>query len=836
MNRRHIPGRRHDSPGRREKNITASRRFEEGLPITNKKQILGFFLVLLGLLAILSIVSYSDADQSRYESLKVWNIFSKQNQSADYDTSNWLGVAGILISNFFINDAFGYFSVALALIMLLFGFRLLRKKGLYSLFQPSVYLIMLMILLSTLFGLLRNSLGKEKVSYSLIGTSGEYFSSVLHLMVGTIGGYIIVFGLFLLFVFLLFDRDIVRSIARLRSLLERSREKFRKAKEEIEEKREEKLRQKRFTEFEQHTKIARTGEQRTGTAAEQQFIKDTKINRPAENEIVRQGTAKHIEQVSKGVLLDQDELREEKAAGKETDEVSRVHKKSVEKLSETEEPVSIEETLDEFILPGLDLLDEPLKEELELISDEELKENGRLLQAKLLHFDVKIEKVIATPGPVVTLYELIPAEDVKLSRIESLEDDIALAMKAKGIRMIIPIPGKGTVGVEIPNHKPSMVKIKGVIGAKKFNETHFQLPIAMGKTISGEVYVDDLARMPHLLIAGSTGSGKSVGINTIIASLIYKLHPSDLKFVLIDPKKIELNLYSKLKNHYLAVCKDISENIVTTPQNAVMVLKSLEIEMEKRYERLANATVRNVFDYNKKVKEGALQDSENIKHGKMPYLIVIIDELADLMITAAREVEDPIARLAQLARAVGIHLVLATQRPSVDVITGVIKANFSARIAYLVNSKVDSRTILDMNGAEQLIGQGDMLYLPPGVAKPLRMQSPFISVDEVDRITDFISGQKGFSKPFEMPSVYANKKKYQSDGYEKDELFEEAARLIVRYQQGSVSLLQRRLKVGYARAARIVDELESAGIVGPFDGSKAREVLVETEEELEQYL
>jgi S-DNA-T family DNA segregation ATPase FtsK/SpoIIIE len=484
-----------------------------------------------------------------------------------------------------------------------------------------------------------------------------------------------------------------------------------------------------------------------------------------------------------------------------------------------------------------------LKEELELIPDEELKENGRLLQSKLLNFDVKIEKVIATPGPVVTLYELIPAEDVKLSKIESLQDDIALAMKARGIRMIIPMPGKGTVGVEIPNHNPSMVKVKSLLASRTFNESKFQLPIALGKTISGDVYVDDLASMPHLLVAGATGSGKSVGINTIITSLLYKMHPSDLKFILIDPKKIELSLYAKLRKHYLASSTDIKEDIVTLPQNAVSILKSLEIEMEKRYERLANATVRNVADYNRKFNDGLVpppkrdetKDDGEIKHGKMPYLIVIIDELADLMITAAREVEEPIARLAQLARAVGIHLILATQRPSVDVITGVIKANFSARIAYLVNSKVDSRTILDMNGAEQLIGLGDMLYLPPRKAKPMRMQSPFISTEEVERITDFISSQEGFSRGYELPSASLKKRAFGEMG-ERDELFEEAARLFIRHQKGSTSLLQRRLKIGYARAARIVDELEIAGVVGPGEGSKEREVLIESETQLEEVL
>jgi S-DNA-T family DNA segregation ATPase FtsK/SpoIIIE len=402
--------------------------------------------------------------------------------------------------------------------------------------------------------------------------------------------------------------------------------------------------------------------------------------------------------------------------------------------------------------------------------------------------------------------------------------------------MIIPIPGKGTVGVEIPNHNPVTVKIRSVVGSKKFAESTHALPIALGKTISGDVFVDDLAKMPHLLVAGSTGSGKSVGINVIVTSLLYKLHPTDLKFILIDPKKIELNLYDQLKNHYLAISKDYAEKIITIPQNAVLALKGLEIEMEKRYERLANATVRNIADYNKKFKEGRTKDDENIKHGKMPYIIVIIDELADLMITAAREVEEPIARLAQLARAVGIHLILATQRPSVDVITGVIKANFPARIAYLVNSKVDSRTILDMNGAETLLGKGDMLYTPPGVGKPIRIQSPYISGEEVEKVAEYIGKQKGFSRNYELPSVNQKKKKAYEESYDRDDLFEEAARIIVRYQQGSVSLLQRKLKIGYARAARIVDELENANVVGPFDGSKAREVLVETEAQLEQLI
>jgi S-DNA-T family DNA segregation ATPase FtsK/SpoIIIE len=800
----------------------SSRKFEESLPLVNKKQILGFFLVLFGALLILSIVSYSEADQSRLESFNIPEIIKRENQNANYSTSNWLGITGVFISDFLVRKAFGYFSIVIPLVLVLFGYKLLMKKMLIESLQSSVYMLTLMLLLSALFGMFRISLGHDRVSYSLVGRSGDYFSSILFYMIGSLGAYILLFILLVLFGFLMIDRDIVKSLARIRLIFSSIMEKFARSFEEMKEQRELK---RTAAEAEASKRGRERLEKSKETKTEPPLIKETRINRPPEDALAPD---KEQGEIKKEIPLEEEPEEKIKSL--------KILTKPTIKETITGEGSIISEELVDFKLPALDLLDEPLKDELEVISDEELKENGRLLQAKLLNFDVKIEKVIATPGPVVTLYELIPAEDVKLSKIESLQDDIALAMKAKGIRMIVPMPGKGTVGVEIPNQNPCIVKIKSVLGSRKFIDTNYQLPIALGKGIAGEVLIDDLARMPHLLIAGSTGSGKSVGINVIISSLLYKLQPSDLKFVLIDPKKIELNLYSRLKNHYLAVSSDINEDIITTPQNAVAVLKSLEIEMENRYERLANATVRNITDYNKKYKDGLLKEDENIKHGKMPYMIVIIDELADLMLTASRDVEDPIARLAQLARAVGIHLVLATQRPSVDVITGVIKANFSARIAYLVSSKVDSRTILDMNGAEQLLGQGDMLYLPPGVAKPLRIQSPFISVDEADRITDFISSQKGFSKPFELPSVNAARKKAYSDSYERDELFEEAARVIVRYQQGSVSLLQRRLKVGYARAARIVDELESAGIVGPFDGSKAREVLVGTEEELEGYL
>lgn len=482
------------------------------------------------------------------------------------------------------------------------------------------------------------------------------------------------------------------------------------------------------------------------------------------------------------------------------------------------------------------LVEEP---EYNEVDDEELKENGITLQEKLKTFKIDIEDLTVTPGPVVTQYEFVPAAGIKVSQIENLADDIALALKARGIRIVAPVPGRGTVAVEIPNTKPKVVRFSSIIRSPKFLDAKHRLPIALGKTINGEVFCDDLAKMPHLLIAGSTGSGKSVGINTIIASLLYKMHPRYLKFMIVDPKKIEMSQYRPLIKHFLAVCPDIDEDIITTPQNAIIGLGSVVTEMERRYDILAKVGQRNIVDYNKKVSEGKYRDTTDFVHREMPYIVVVIDELADLMITAGREVEEPITRLAQLARAVGIHLVVATQRPSVDVITGIIKANFPARIAYQVASKIDSRTILDTNGAEHLLGNGDMLYVPAG-AKPIRLQNSFLSTEEVELICEHIGKQKGYSQPYTLPSAKENKNGNRGGGGgnsdDRDDLFDEAAHLIVRHQQGSVSLLQRRLKIGYSRAARIVDQLEEAGIVGPFDGSKARQVLLESEAELEAYL
>ena len=467
----------------------------------------------------------------------------------------------------------------------------------------------------------------------------------------------------------------------------------------------------------------------------------------------------------------------------------------------------------------------------------EFETNAKILQEKLETFKIFIENIEITPGPVVTLYEFVPAPGIKISRIESLADDIEMALKAKGVRIIAPMPGKGTVGVEIPNSKPKIVRFGDIVASEKFQRTEARLPLAFGKTINGEIFIEDLTKMPHLLIAGATGTGKSVGINTIINSLLFSIHPQHLKFVIIDPKKVEMPQYAALSQHYLATSPDVDSLIITNPKDAVLILKSCVIEMENRYEVLADAGQRNIVDYNKKIAEGKLRHSEKIKHAPMPYLVIIIDELADLMLTASKEIEEPITRLAQMARAVGIHLVVATQRPSVDVITGLIKANFPARLAYMTTSKIDSRTILDQQGAEQLLGAGDMLILPPGRPKPIRVQNAFITTEEVERVCEEIAKQEGYPEPYLLPSVVAeeNEEKY-IDPNDRDPLFEEAARLVVSSQQASVSMLQRRLKIGFARAGRIMDELEAAGIVGSSRGSKTREVLLESESQLEAYL
>ncbi len=786
-----------------------------------RQSIIAILMMTCAVLMFLALASYDAADEANAD-VRAGDLFkvftSDPVVKAKADTAqNWLGLVGAVISDILIKSTFGYSIFFLPVLLMYAGWLLIRQADFHRFVIIANYTVIGAVLISSSFGMIRLiSGGSPGMEWS--GVIGYFLAKVLAQLLGKIGGSLLLFGCVVAFVVLAIDLDLKQTAERLKvwalqfmDWLSRKREAMKTAQV---------VRQKEMAVKPPPVKISKPEAE------------------PVSTPLVRSFGDEDVEDVDDE---NQDDARQEfpLVARHAGDVRVEIEKPRIELEVESTVPLKVDlagsEEID-YVPPSVDLLDVP-KPGKEDIDDEELRANADLLRETLAQFDVELENISVTPGPVVTLYELVPAVGVKISRIVSLENDIALKLAAKGIRIMAPIPGKSVVGVEIPNHDPALVSIRSVINSNRFRDSGAKLPLAMGKTISGEVFVDDLSKMPHLLIAGSTGSGKSVGINTILASLLYRMHPSDLKLVLIDPKKIELNQYKKLANHFLAVSPDVDEDIITNPRNAVLALKGVEYEMERRYDRLAAAGVRNLADYNEKQKSGRLKNTETMVHTRMPYLVVVIDELADLMITAAREVEEPIARLAQLARAVGIHLVVATQRPSVDVITGVIKANFPARIAYQVASKTDSRTILDVNGAEQLLGNGDMLYLASGSPKPVRLQNAFISPDEVESVTDHIGRQKGFSKPTMLPSIVEKKRTAEASGDgDRDELFDEAARLIVRHQQGSVSLLQRRLKVGYSRAARLVDELEEAGVVGPFDGSKAREVLVENETQLDSML
>ena len=483
--------------------------------------------------------------------------------------------------------------------------------------------------------------------------------------------------------------------------------------------------------------------------------------------------------------------------------------------------------------PDLKLLNEHDKDGAITINQEELEENKEKIINTLKNYKIGIEKIKATIGPTVTLYEIVPEAGIRISKIKSLEDDIALSLSALGIRIIAPIPGKGTIGIEVPNKNRKIVSMKSLISSKKYQDAEMELPLALGKTISNETLVVDLTKMPHLLVAGATGQGKSVGINAIITSILYKKHPAEVKFILVDPKKVELTLFNKIERHFLAKLPESEESIITDTKKVVKTLKSLCIEMEKRYELLKDAMCRNIKEYNQKFKKRKLNPNDG--HKFLPYLVLVVDEFADIIMTAGKEVETPIGRLAQLARAVGIHLIIATQRPSVNVITGLIKANFPARIAFKVTAKVDSRTILDSGGADQLIGNGDMLFTQGNDL--IRLQCGFIDTEEIEKITDIIGSQRGYSEAYILPECEDDSISTIDDNIEdRDPLFNDAAEIVVTAQQGSASLLQRKMKLGYNRAGRIIDQLEAAGIVGPFEGSKARAVLVKDLIDLKELL
>jgi len=490
--------------------------------------------------------------------------------------------------------------------------------------------------------------------------------------------------------------------------------------------------------------------------------------------------------------------------------------------------------LGNYKFPPIDLLKDYTGGAGITINQEELEENKNRIVQTLNNYKIGIANIKATVGPTVTLYEIVPEAGIRISKIKNLEDDIALSLSALGIRIIAPIPGRGTIGIEVPNKNPRIVSMHSAVGSPKFQQAEMELPLTLGKTISNETFVVDLAKMPHLLMAGATGQGKSVGLNAILTSLLYKKHPAEVKFVLVDPKKVELTLFNKIERHYLAKLPDTEEAIITDNSKVINTLNSLCIEMDARYDLLKDAMVRNIKEYNTKFKVRKL--NPNNGHKFLPYIVLVVDEFADLIMTAGKEVETPIARLAQLARAIGIHLIIATQRPSVNVITGIIKANFPARIAFRVTSKIDSRTILDSPGADQLIGRGDMLYTQGNDLT--RIQCAFVDTPEVERIVDYIGSQKAYPDAHLLPEYVGEESgtSLDIDASDRDALFKDAAEVIVTAQQGSASLLQRKLKLGYNRAGRIIDQLEAAGIVGPFEGSKARQVLVSDLTSLEQHL
>ncbi len=817
--------------------VSAVRRNTANGVSERKANVIALLMMTSAMLMFLALVSYNAADEANadVQFTDLFKVFSGDPiVKAKADTAqNWLGLVGAIISDFLIKSTVGYSVLCFPVLLMLAGWTILRNGDMRRLIVIVNYTLVSALLLSASFGMIRLIVDEGALGMEWSGVIGDFLANALAQLLGRTGGSLLLLTGIVITAVLAIDLDVRLTVERLRNLLLLFMDWVGRKRVEMKEARRNRAMQQ---ENDQDTEDIRS-DVKAPIKIKKPLLEEPSGGR--RNDAVPSARVMPIE-------LDDSRAEENeegipRISGAQQKEIRlAIEKKIVDAEVNFDERAplgqsNLPEEID-YVFPSVELLDVP-KPGKEEVADDELRANADLLRETLAQFDVELENISVTPGPVVTLYELVPAIGVKISRIVSLENDIALKLAAKGIRIMAPIPGKSAVGVEIPNHNPALVSIRSVINSAKFRDTGARLPLAMGKTISGEVFTDDLSKMPHLLIAGSTGSGKSVGINTILASLLYRMHPSDLKLVLVDPKKIELTQYQKLRSHFLAVSPDVDEEIITNPRNAVLVLKGVEYEMEKRYDKLAAAGVRNLADYNERFKTGKLKNTDTITHSKMPFIVVVIDELADLMITAAREVEEPIARLAQLARAVGIHLVVATQRPSVDVITGVIKANFPARIAYQVASKTDSRTILDMNGAEQLLGNGDMLYLASGSPKPVRLQNAFISPDEVDSLMEHIGKQKGFSQSFTLPSIIEKKRSAESaGGGDRDELFDEAARLIVRHQQGSVSLLQRRLKVGYSRAARLVDELEAVGIVGPFDGSKAREVLVESEAELDAIL
>ncbi len=774
---------------------TMEKRFNNSIKNRKNQVIIGIFFMFLSAFFIITFIDFFFSWQQDQSILTEFTDRTIKSQ-------NQTGKVGSSLGNFFVYNGFGIASFFIPYVLFLTGKRLFSNKNLDKIIPSTNWSLTAMLLLSLCVGFV------AKQSIVIPGIIGFELNEVLQTFLGRTG--LLIFLIFFVITF---------AILRFKIIMDSYLDKANELKNKINN-----LSKNKSTKT-------------TDNQANKPTEKDTDdkpnlsfdVTTPSSEENVEQTTPK----VTKNPLVAK--IQEDKEL--EID---------VEKI---EEEVSVNENLSEKLVkdfgefdPTLDLSDyhfptfDLLKRYNESISINtvELEANKDRIVETLKNYKIGIDKIKATVGPTITLYEIVPEAGIRISKIKNLEDDIALSLSALGIRIIAPIPGKGTIGIEVPNKKSSIVSMHSVITSKKFQESKMELPLALGKTISNETFVVDLAKMPHLLMAGATGQGKSVGLNAILTSLLYKKHPAEVKFILVDPKKVELTLFNKIERHYLAKLPDSEEAIITDNTKVINTLNSLCIEMDNRYELLKLAMVRNIKEYNLKFKQRKLNPENG--HRFLPYIVLVIDEFADLIMTAGKEVETPIARLAQLARAIGIHLIVATQRPSVNVITGIIKANFPARVAFRVTSKIDSKTILDGNGADQLIGRGDMLY--SGGNDLTRIQCAFVDTPEVEQITEFIGSQRAYPEAYMLPEYIGEESgtNVDVDISERDKLFREAAEVLVIAQQGSTSLLQRKLKLGYNRAGRIIDQLEAAGIVGAFEGSKARQVLVPDLQSLEQLL
>lgn len=766
-------------------------------------EITGILLIAVSVFILISLIGYSPFEEPKI--------------SPNIQIQNPMGILGIYVSHFLIKIAIGYVSILLPVLGIFWGWWLIGRKETGQLVRTTLFILLGIFLLSVSLGVFGIISSKESIySYLTAGLAGNVVAGLFVAFLGKIGASIVTVAAWLILIRGYFSWNYYDAFNKLIGDRYRTWKKQRKAHRD-----KEKHTKNLLSKIEERAKKEEVAQEKD-LLQKPVEVDPAEIQKPKQESFLSKfklrDKLKETIQVAKSEtpLSDKEiEIQEATLFNEEKIEVGEiVHEKEV-KLDDQEDRKAPRK---EYQLPYTDLLMDPKVKDFS-ISKTELLERADFLTQSLATFGVEGKVVNVSPGPVITLFEVEPAEGVRVNRFVQLSDDLARVMEASRVRVIAPIPGKSSVGIEIPNKNPEMVHFKSAVNSEKFANSKSKLSLAIGKTTTGEIETLDLAAMPHLLIAGTTGSGKSVCLNIIICSILYRAKPDEVKFLIIDPKKVEMTLYRALEGYHLLGTEDFDESIVTTTDNAILALRALEKEMDRRYDVLADAVVRNIGEYNKKM--------EKKDKPILPYIVLIVDELADLMMLSAKDVETPIARLAQLSRSVGIHLVIATQRPSVDVITGVIKANFPARLAFQVATKIDSRTILDAMGAEKLIGRGDMLYLQPGSSQPIRLHGGFITIEEVEAIMKHVSAQPK-TEEMKLASVRetVDTDFTVDEGYS-DELFKEAVGLVITHQQGSISLLQRRLKVGYARAARLIDQMEQAGIVGPFTGSKAREVLVD---------